>query len=72
MNNLEYKVKARLSKIWFCKPEIVYDLMMCYEYWYDPSYGNGGGDYRPCSKRIATFKDESEAENSCKILNRLK
>lgn len=72
MKNIEYRVVAELVKPWFREPRLVYLVVMEWDRWYDPSYGNGGGDYHRCSKTIAKLKTENQAEIKCSILNRLK
>lgn len=66
-----HTVKARLKTSWFFPSVMVYDIEYHYEVWYDPSYGNGGGDYRPCTKKISTHRDRAKAEELCLTLNEL-
>ena len=55
-----------MKKRWFINDIKVYDLIKHVEgeYWSDPSYGNGGGDYRPFSREetIYSFSSFTEAE----------
>ena len=56
-----HKVVARLKKPLFRKAYLVYDVVENYQYWDDPSYGNGGGDYRAATRVLGTFTDKGEA-----------
>ena len=66
INKTEYSIKPRMKKRWFRKDVKVFDLIKHVEgeYWSDPSYGNGGGDYRPFKNDsvIYTFDTFAEAE----------
>lgn len=66
-----HTVNARLKTSWFFPAVMVYDIAYNYEAWYDPSYGNGGGDYRKAVKTVATFTDRKVAEDYCVTLNEL-
>ena len=59
-----YRVVPRLQNHWFTAPTIVYDVAMDYFEWYDPSYGNGGGEDRAARKFLATFLTQSAARNA--------
>lgn len=65
-----HSVVARLNKRWFLPPVMVYDIIHNYTTWYDPSFGNGGGDYIQTQRKIATFLDQAIAEEQCVILNK--
>ena len=66
INKTEYSIKPRMKKRWFRKDVKVFDLIKHVEgeYWSDPSYGNGGGDYRPFSREgvVYSFSSFAEAE----------
>lgn len=64
INKTEYSIKPRMKKRWFRKDVKVYDLIKHVEgkYWSDPSYGNGGGDYRPFKKDYIVYSFSSFAE----------
>ena len=66
-----HTVNARLKTSWFFKPVMVYDIVINYEAWYDPSYGCGGGDWRKACSTVATFLDRTMAEDYCLTLNEL-
>ena len=36
MNSKYYKVVARTKRYWFCKPFVVFDVVCCFQVWYDP------------------------------------
>lgn len=64
MKNKTYNIEPRLTRKWFGifgKPLVVYDIVMSWEYWHDPTYGNGGGDYVLASKYLCTMKTFCEA-----------
>lgn len=64
-----YTVKARISKPWFRKPEIVFEVIEHYQHWHDPSHGNGGGDYQDACKVVGTYYEE-QAISVCATLNK--
>lgn len=68
MKNPAYFVKSRLIKPWFSKPKVVYDIKVIYQYWYDTSYGNGGGDYRDATETLASVDSKEEA---CELYKKL-
>lgn len=65
-----YEIVPEYHKPWFGKGRVVYKLIMNYTYWDDPSYGNGGGDYREAKKVVETFYDEQLALDVMRLLNR--
>lgn len=65
-----HTVKARLKTSWFFPAIMVYDIVHTYEAWYDPSHGNGGGDYELFRKTVATYRDQEKAEAHCAQLNK--
>lgn len=67
-----YVIKARVKKPWFKPAYVVYDVVHQYQAWYDPSYGNGGGDYRECERVLATFDCSIEAGYMVETLNKYK
>jgi hypothetical protein len=69
---MECVVKARLKKPWFRKPKMVFDVVQHYQHWYDPSYGNGGGDYRDAAHVVATYNTSEEAVLVKNTLNKYK
>lgn len=66
ITNTAYYIKPRMKKRWFRSDIKVYDLIEKSdgEYWSDPSYGNGGGDYIPFEKEtvLYSFKTFAEAD----------
>lgn len=66
----KYYVRPRIKKFLWCKPKIVYDLVMKYRYWDDPSYGNGGGDWSDACIKVATFTTEEEANEFKAIMSK--
>jgi hypothetical protein len=56
------KISPRLVKPFFRQPYVVYDIVECGQRWYDPSYGNGGGDYRDYEQKLITLKSIDEAQ----------
>jgi hypothetical protein len=50
---------------------VVYKLVKNYQYWDDPSYGNGGGDYRDARICIHTFHREDDALSAMTALNKI-
>jgi len=69
---MKHSVRSRLKKPWFSPPVIVFDLIAHDQVWYDPSYGNGGGDYRDRERTIATYATAEEATIARDILNEYK
>jgi hypothetical protein len=65
-----FAIKARLKTRLFGSDTIVYDLVEDYTEWYDPSYGNGGGDYQKRTRVVATFTTEAEALVACQKFNK--
>lgn len=61
-----YTVRPRMKTYWFKKDKKVYDIIELVkgEYYSDPSYGNGGGDYVPYEKEsiLYTCDNITEAE----------
>lgn len=68
-NPTTYKVVARLKKPFFRKARVVYDVVQCYSYYDDPSYGHGGGDWHDAERVIMTYEDKAEAESIAKALS---
>ena len=72
INKTEYSIKPRIKRRWFRKDVKVFDLIKHVEgeYWSDPSYGNGGGDYRPFNREevVYSFSSFTEAEQFKKEL----
>lgn len=68
MKNLDYVVEPVISKFWFCKPKIKWAVFMCWDGWYDPTYGNGGGDVVKIKKSIYKFPTREEAYNFVSIV----
>lgn len=66
----KYEVIPEYYKPWFRKGRIVYKLFKTYKYWDDPTYGNGGGDYRDATVLVTTFDDEQEAIGAMNTLNK--
>ena len=66
---MSYRVVARVKKIWFCNPKLVFDVVEDYEEWYDLSYGNGGGDWQKRTKVLLTADTAEVAETFASILN---
>lgn len=69
---MKYSVKARMHKPWWAfrrQSKIVFDIIAHGSAWYDPSYGNGGGEYRDYETRIATYDTAEEATIARDILN---
>ena len=66
ITSLEYTIKPRMKKRWFVGDIKVYDLFELKggQYWSDPTYGNGGGDYIDFEKEevMYTFDTFAEAE----------
>lgn len=62
-----YKIKPRFKKRWFIGDVKVYDLFetKVYSEWYDPSYGNGGGNFiiQEDTIKVRTFATYAEAFN---------
>lgn len=69
---MKYSVKARMKKPWFRPARIVFDVVLHDRVWYDPSYGNGGGDYRATERVIATYDTAEEATIARDTLNEYK
>lgn len=72
---MRYSVKARVHKPWWAfrsKGEIVFDVIKHSSVWYDPSYGNGGGDYVDYIEKIATYATAEEATAARDTLNNFK
>ena len=73
INKTEYSIKPRMKRRWFRKDVKVFDLIKHIEgeYWSDPSFGNGGGDYRPFSREevVYSFSSFAEAEQFKKELS---
>lgn len=67
-----HTVKARMYKPWFKPARIVFDVQEHYSSWYDPSYGNGGGDYVDCVKVVGTYDTAEEATIVRDTLNEYK
>lgn len=65
-----YTVKARIKKSWFSKPEIVFDVREHFQYWDDPSFGHGGGDYKDAVRVVGTYSIEQDAVSVCDTLNK--
>ena len=66
-----YEVIPEYKKSWFRKDGvIVYKLIKNYQYWDDPSYGNGGGDYRDAQQLVHTFDLEQDAIDAKNALNK--
>ena len=63
-----YRVAPRIKKRFFREPVMVFDVVMDYQYWYDPSYGNGGGDYRDATNRLATYAKSEDAVEAVRTL----
>lgn len=68
----KYSIKARFKKRWFKAPVMVYDIIEHFQVWHDPSYGNGGGDYRNCELVLATLECCHAAELALNSLNKYK
>lgn len=66
---VKYKVVAGIKKPWFGEEEIEYRVVMSYEEWYDPTYGNGGGDYVQREKIVMRTPHEQQAVEVCEKLN---
>lgn len=67
-----YAIKARIKKCFFAQDHIVYDIIEHYQEWYDPSYGNGGGDYRSNTRVLGTYTCGPAAELALNALNKYK
>lgn len=66
---MRYFIESRFEKKWWSQHvKVVWDLKENFEYWDDPSYGNGGGDYVKAVKTLHTFQTKEQAEH---ILNQL-
>lgn len=65
-----YEVVPAYQKRWFREGRVVYNLIRNYRYWDDPSYGNGGGDYRDAKQVIHTFLVLQDAINAMNTLNK--
>lgn len=64
-----YSVKARIKKGWFSKPKMVFDVVRHFQYWYDSSCGNGGGDYKDGTEIVITYDIVEAAENAVRLFN---
>ena len=64
INKTEYSIKPRMKKRWFRKDVKVFDLIKHVEgeYWSDPSYGNGMGNYVLFSREEVVYSFSSFAE----------
>ena len=71
MTKPTYSIEPELVKPLWGKSRVVYNLIKTYEYWDDPSYGNGGGDYRTAKKVLDVYRTKWEAEDVMKLLNDL-
>lgn len=71
MNELRYRVEPRSILTWKLKRKLVFDLFRKDEYWHDPSYGNGGGDWRSSWTRLATYKYLIDAVRKRNEFNKL-
>lgn len=56
----KYDVVSKIVNPWFGSPYVLYTLTKTTEEWYDPSFGNGGGDYRDITQNIFSSKVLSE------------
>lgn len=65
-----YYVKAYVRKWPFTAPTVRYKVMLEYEYWDDPSYGNGGGYYRKAIMTVCAVASEVEATTMVEELNK--
>ena len=65
----KYRVVAKVYKPWFKKPRLRYHVIETYSYWHDPSYGNGGGDYKEGQRAIAVLENKHEASCLAHDLN---
>lgn len=65
-----HSVKASIKKSLFFKPVMVYNVVLNYKAWDDPTYGHGGGEYVDAQRTIATYLDSAVAEEQCAILNK--
>lgn len=62
MKHLRYKIEPRAVFNWWKTPtKLVYDIYREDEYYDDPSYGNGGGDWYKKWTRIATYDNVIDA-----------
>lgn len=61
-----------MHKPWFKPARIVFDVIEHGTTWYDPSYGNGGGDYVDYVKKIATYDTAEAATIARDTLNEYK
>ena len=61
---ITYKIKPKLIKRLFRKPKLIFELIEVEKYsrWFDPSYGNGGGDFIDCEEETVIFKSEDLEE----------
>lgn len=66
-----YEVIPEYQKRWFREGRVVYKLVKNYQYWNDPSRGNGGGDYRDAKQYVHTFILESDALEAMNALNKV-
>jgi hypothetical protein len=64
-----YVIKAVLSKSWFRKPKIKYQVLKHCQEWV---YGHFDCDLRDSVKVVATFDYFSEAYTACESLNNFK
>lgn len=64
IDRLGYYIKPRMKKRWFRSDIKVYDLIEKSEgeYWSNPSYGNGGGNFVPFDKEEVLYSFERFAE----------
>ena len=62
MSKQQYYIEPILVKRWFREPVVMYALCETGEYWDDPSYGNGGGDWRTYTKVVYKYPSFNEAK----------
>lgn len=55
---ISYSINVELAKPWFSDPYVKYQLVKHYKYWDDPSYGNGGGEYRDGARVLVESIDK--------------
>jgi len=68
MSKPQYFIKPILVKRWFREPVVKYALCETGECWYDPSCGDGGGNWITYTRVIYKYPSFSEAK---KVLDKL-
>ena len=69
--NVNYEIIPEYQKRWFREGRVVYKLIKNFQHWDDPSYGNGGGDYRDAKQLVHTFDLEQDAIDAKNALSKV-